>query len=85
MPVVPIKPGVAEDPPEPPKPNDQLVQYLEQLLAAARAGDVRTCLCATVQDGVADRFHAFEGDPDLALLLLEARRAMTELEAEDED
>jgi hypothetical protein len=84
--VVPIKPGIADDTPEPPKPNELLIQWVEELLAEVRAGEVRTCLVAYVQDGhMTGRFHAFEDAPDLALLLLETRRAFTELEVEDED
>lgn len=84
--VVPIKPGIADDPPEPPKPNELLIQWLEELLAEVRTGEVRTCLVTYVQDGDATgRFHCFEDDTDLALMLLETQRALTELEAEDED
>lgn len=85
MKVVPIKPGVADDA-EPPKPNEQLVEWLEELLAQVRAGTVRTCLCIYVPDGyTAERFHVFETEDDLAALTLGARRASADLEAEDQE
>jgi hypothetical protein len=84
MAVVPIKPGVKDT--DAPPPNEVLIEWLEELLAQAHAGTVRTCLCVYVPDGhTAERFHVFETEDDLAGLVLGARRASAELEAEDQE